>query len=159
MSLVSKFGFTNVSASTHTVTPKNLSVMTNYALTMDEPNETDLDNKTCPLDQPERLSFKCQKVNKVSTTLELQHPAPVTTGIQYVVKLDEVLRTTSTEDPTFVVDEPVVAYITIRHQRSSNITSDHVAEIFNRLIGACQKEDGSWRFDDLMRSALKPTEN
>lgn len=159
MSYTSSFGYTNSTASQHPVTPKNIKVTTNYALKADEPTEVVLDNKTCPLDKPEALSFMCTDLKKVSTRNEIQHPTANTSGVQYVVKLDEVLSTTSDTDAGYRTDEPVVMYLTVRHQKSGNVTAALLADVFCRLIGALQKEDGTWRFDELMRSALKPTVN
>lgn len=159
MSYTSSFGFTNNDASTKLVTPKKIGVMDNYALKQDEPTQVVLDNKTCKLDMPESLTFMCTDLKKVSTVNEVQHPSSVTSGVQYVIKLDEILTTTSTTDATYRVDEPVVAYLTIRHQKSGNVTPDLIGTIVERLLGACRKEYGTWRFNELMRSALKPTEN
>lgn len=159
MALTSSFGFTNTTASTNLVTPIEDGLVTNYALKADEAETVVLDNKTCPLDQGELVTFRCQDLAKVSSSQTIQNPTKALNGVQYVIKLEDILRTTSTTDPTFKVDEPVVAYLTIRHQKSGNITSALVASIVTRLIGACRKADGTWRFDDLMRSALKPTED
>lgn len=159
MALTSSFGFTNNAASTKPMTPTNLKVVDVYALKADEPTQVTLDNKTCPLDKGEVLNYMCTDLKRVSTAVDIQHPAEVTTGVQYVIKLDEVLTTTSDSDSEYRVDEPVVAYLTIRHQKSGNITNDLIGQVVTRLIGACRREDGSWRFDDLMRSALKPTSN
>lgn len=159
MSLTSSFGFTNVVVSGHTVAPIDIGPVTNYALKQDEPTSVVMDNKTCPLDQGELLTYKCQDIPKVTTSQLIHNPAKVAAGVQYVIKLEEILRTTSSTDSSFIVDEPVVAYLVVRHQKSGNITSDIVSGIAERLLGACRKEDGTWRFDELMRSALKPVEN
>lgn len=157
MSKVSKFGFSNTTASTQVETPIAVGVLTNYALKQDEPTVVDLDNKTCPFDQGELLSYKCQDVKKVSTVQDILFPAPVATGVQYVIKLEEILSTTDGTDANYRVDEPIVAYLTIRHPKSGNINGALVGTVVDRLMGACRKADGSWRFDDLMRSSLKPT--
>lgn len=157
MSKVYSFGFTNVTASTHVETPVAIAPVTNYALVQDEPTSVVLDNKTCPIDQGELLSFKCQNVKKVATSQDILFPAPVSTGLQYVIKLEEILSTTDTVDPSYRVDEPIVAYLTIRHPKSGNISSDTIGKVVDRLMGACRKADGSWRFNEMMRSSLKPT--
>lgn len=157
--MTSSFGFTNVTDSAHLITPKNLQLLEEYALKQDEPTVVELDNVTCPLDQGEIVSFKCSNVNRVSTSQEIRNPAKVVTGVQYLAKVEEILRTTSATDADFVVDEPIVAYLTIRHPKSGNITSAHIETVVNRLLGTLTKADGTWRFDELMRSALKPTED
>lgn len=159
MAIKSSFGFTNKTASQHTVTPIDMDVVTNYALIEDEPTSCVLSNKTCPIDQGELISFKCQSVKSVSTAQDNLYPATVQTGVQYVVKLEELLSLTSDTDPNFRTDLPIVAYLTIRHTKNGQITDDIIGQVVNRLIGACRRDDGTWRFDDLMRSSLKPESN
>lgn len=158
MSLTSNFAFQNKDAMTATITPVDLKPVTNYAKVEDEPTSCVLTNKTTPLDQGETLAYRCQPVSKVSTSLVIQNPSKVTNGIQYVIKLDEILRTTN-DAGEIICDEPVVAYLTIRHQASGNITNALIGTVVTRLLGACMREDGTFRFDDLMRSALVPTAN
>lgn len=159
MAVSSNFGFQNKTDSTHPVTPINLGVLDNYALVEDEPTSCVVSNTTCPIDQGELVSYKCQNVKNVSTSQDILYPGPVSAGVQYVVKVEEILSTASDTDPTFRVDVPIIAYLTIRHTKSGEVSDDVIGKVVNRLIGACQKSDGSWRFGDLMRSALKPTEN
>lgn len=157
MAKTTNFGFSNNTASATTISPIALGLMTNYALVTDEPSEVRLDNKTAPLDQGEIVSFKSREIPKVATSLKNYYPAPVTTGIQYVVEVEEMLTTTVDSDATYRVDEPITAYLTIRHPKSGNITQDHIVQVIQRLVGACLNDSGEWRFEELMRSALKPT--
>lgn len=149
-------GYTNTDKNSNvTISVPNLKPVTNYARIEDEPTVAVVSNVTCPIDQGELLTYRCNEVDHVSTSQKVRNPAKVQDGIQYVVKLEDIFRTSlATGD---IVDEPVVAYITIRHPRSSNITKDIVDSMFARLIGACYKADGTTRFNDLMRSALMPT--
>lgn len=158
MAINSKFGFTNTVVSEAKVSPIKLGMTTNYALTEDEPTSCVLSNVTAPIDQGELISYKCQSVKNVSTSQDILYPNKVQAGIQYVVKVEDILSTTSDTDPTFRVDTPIVAYLTIRHPKDGAITSDMIATVVARLLGACRKDDGTWRFDDLMRSSLRPTE-
>lgn len=155
MALTSSFGFTNVSENTHKVTPTALQETSKYAKITDDAAEVRLSNKTTPLDQGEIISYKAMQMPKINSVQTVQNPTPVSTGVQYVVKLDEILRTKDA-DGNIVCDEPIVMYLTVKHQLSSNIQPSHVETIFKRLCGACMKSDGTYRFDDLMRSALEP---
>lgn len=152
------FGFTNKTASTHTITPVNIDPVSVYAKTEDTATSCALKNKTAPLSQGELLSYQCTEINSVSTKQNIVNPAKTTAGVQYIVRLDEILRTT---DPNgdYIVDEPIVMYLTVRHPNSSYITASHIAEVFTRLCGALQRDDGTYRFDDLMLSALAPVAN
>lgn len=156
MAKMTTFSFTNTSESEVTLKPIALGLISNYALVTDEPSEVRLDNKTAPLDQGEIVSFKAREIPKVATSLKNYYPAPVTTGIQYVIEVEEMLTTTVDSDATYRVDEPITAYLTIRHPKSGNITQAHITEVLQRLIGACLDDEGNWRFEELMRSALKP---
>lgn len=156
MAITTTFGFTNTTASSKTVAPVDVKMKSNYALIEDEPNSCVMSNKTCPIDQGELVSYKCQTVKNVSTAQDVLYPAKVQTGIQYVIKVEDLLSVKSDSDPNFRTDLPVVAYLTIRHTKNGAITEDIVSQVVNRLLGACRKADGTWRFGDLMRSSLKP---
>lgn len=156
MALTTKFGFTNTTASSKTVAPVDVKMKSNYALIEDEPSSCVMSNKTCPIDQGELVSFKCQTVKNVSTAQDVLYPAKVQTGIQYVIKVEDLLSVTSDTDPNFRTDLPIVAYLTIRHTKNGAITDEIISQVVSRLLGACRKADGTWRFGDLMRSSLKP---
>lgn len=156
MAITTTFGFTNTTASAKTIAPVDVKMKANYALIEDEPDSCVMSNKTCPIDQGELVSYKCQTVKNVSTAQDVLYPAKVQTGIQYVVKVEDLLSIKSDTDPNFRIDLPIVAYLTIRHTKNGAITDDVIAQVVNRLLGACRKTDGSWRFSDLMRSSLKP---
>lgn len=158
MPKTSSFGYTNITENTVSVKPIDLKVVTNYAKVEDEADVVVLSNKTAPLDQGELVTYRANPLEKVSSTQIVQNPAPVRNGIQYVIKVEEILRTIDSVTGK-VVDEPVVAYLTIRHQVSGNVTPAIVTETVKRCLGACMRTDGTWRFDDLMRSALSPTTN
>lgn len=158
MATTSSFSFTNTTASSHSVTPIDLKLTSNYARTEDEADVCVLSNKTATLDQGELITYRSNELDKVSTSQTLQYPMPVRNGVQYVIKAEEILRTTD-EAGNILCDEPIVAYLTIRHQKSSHITNALVAQVVSRVLGACVREDGTFRFDDLMRSALVPIED
>lgn len=160
MAVTTNFAFSNETASTHSPTQYALGAKTNYALVGEQPTVVELQNKTAPLDQGERLTFRCQDVDKVSTTQTIQNPSKVRNGVQYVVKLEEILRTTDNTSGDIIYDEPLVMYLTVRHQKTGTITPAHITKVFGRLIGACFDETtGEFRWPDLMRSALQPVED
>lgn len=154
--MATSFSYTNKTASTKALTPIDIDPISQYARTEDTATSCELKNKTAALGQGELLSYQCTDVKNISTKQPVLYPAPVTSGVQYIVRLDELLRTTK-EDGTIMCDEPIVMYLTVRHPSSSNIKPAHIEEIFNRLCGALQRDDGTMRFDDLMLSALTPT--
>lgn len=158
MARTSTFGYTNTDTNEATMNSYALNVPSNYALLEDEPNQVIIDNKTAPLDQQELITYMAKPVNSVNTRATIQHPSGIKGGIQYVVKVEEVLSTVSTEDENFRVDEPITAYLTVRHPKSGNITSSTITTVVERLLSACRTDSGDWRWDDLMRSAIKPTE-
>lgn len=156
MARTSSFGFTNQTAGTHTVTPLVLGLTSNYALARDNDNVVDLNNKTAPISQEELITFRSRGVKDIPMQITVNNPAPVKNGIEYGIKLEEILQTTDSTDAAFVVDDPITCTVTFRHKRSGYITNQHVATVFLRAISCLMKEDGSWRFDDLMRSAERP---
>lgn len=155
MAKTSSFGYTNVTLNTVKANPVDLKVVTNYARIEDEADVCVLCNKTAPLDQGELITYRSNDLDRVSSSQVIQNPTPVKNGIQYVIKAEEILRTTDSVNLT-VYDEPVVVYLTIRHQKTGNVTPAIVAGAVERCLGACMRTNGTWRFDDLMRSALAP---
>jgi hypothetical protein len=157
MARTSSFGYTNTTASTTvTVIPIKEKLTSNYAVKQDTADTTVLNNKTAPVDVEEIITFRSRDLKQVNSSLNIQYPSPVKSGIQYQVVVEDTLSTTDTADADFRVDEPIVAQLTIRHPKSGNIGNTQVAAVVLRLISACMREDGSWRFDDLMRSAERP---
>lgn len=156
MAKVSAFTFTNKTASANTLTPLALGLTSNYAVSTEVANQAVLNNKTADIDAMELISYRTQSVKNVANNLDIRNPAKVTSGIQYGVQIEETLVTTDSDDATFRVDEPIVASLNIRHPKSGNIDNSIVAEVVLRLISTLMRADGSWRFDDLMRSAERP---
>lgn len=152
----SSFAYSNKTDSTHTIKPVSIGIVSNYAKVVDEPSLVQMSNKTCPLDQGELVSYRCNDIDKVTSTQKVQNPSKVRNGVQYVVKCEEILRTTDAEGK-IICDEPVIAYVTIKHQKSGNITAALVEEVFRRVVGAMYKSDGTSRIADLMRNAIVPT--
>lgn len=156
MARVSSFGFTNTSSSTNVLTALALGMTSNYAIAEDTADSALLNNKTAPIDVEEKITFRTRNIAQVNTSLNNQYPSPVKNGIQYQVMVEDMLSTTDTTDTSFRVDEPIVAQLTVRHPKSGNITSAKVQETILRLISSLIKADGTWRIDDLMRSAERP---
>lgn len=155
MAKSSSFGFTNTTAGAHDVDQIALGLTTNYALTSDQANNVVLNNKTAPIDQEEIVTVRSGNID-IKSKANIMYPAPVKTGMEYGVRLDEVLSTTDSADPSYRVDEPIICSITFRHPKSGNITNAIVAQVFQRAISTLMKADGTWRFADLMRSAERP---
>lgn len=156
MALTSAFRFTNTSDGTQKITQKAIGITTNYASIQEDASTAVLNNKTAPIDAEEIVTYRSKSIPKVDTDLNIQYPSPVKAGIQYQIMVEDTLSTTDSADPTFRVDEPIVAQLTIRHPKSGNITSNIIGSVVVRLLSAAMKADGTWRFDDLMRGAEKP---
>lgn len=158
MAKVSSFKFTNTTDSTHDITPKQLDVVDNYAVERDTANIAIINNKTAPIDAQETISYSSNVIPEVKHGLNIQNPSKVSGGIMYTVQVQDTLVTEDSATD-FRVDEPICAVLQIRHPRSGNITGDLVSQVVTRLISACRRSDGTWRFDDLMRSAERPVIN
>lgn len=156
MSKQSSFGFTNTSLGTHDVDQIALGLTSNYSLQEDAADVVKMNNKTAPIDKEELISFRSRTGKKIATELNIQYPSPVSNTVEYSVRVDDVLSTTDTADANYRIDEPIVVSIAFRHPKSGNITSTHVATVLQRAISALMKADGTWRMDDLMRSAERP---
>lgn len=151
------FNVTNVSDASKTLTYKALGLVDNYALKEDEPTRCVIANSTSPLDAGELISFSATDIKKVTTDQDILYPAGVTAGVQYQIRVEDVLSTTSDTDASFRVDQPVVMMLTVRQPKSSYVSDEVMTTMLQRLMGAVMKSDGSTRFSDLARSSLKPT--
>lgn len=156
MAKTSAYVFTNTAEAAAKLPLQNLGLATKYAITGDSADVVTLDNKTAPLDAQEIIQIRSRRVSKISTPLNIQHPAPVAGGIEYSIRVDDTLRTTDSADPNFVVDEPITCTITIRHPRSGNFTNETAGAALIRAVSAFVKADKTWRFEDLMRSQERP---
>lgn len=156
--MTSSFSFTNKTAGTNVGTVA-VSPVSYYAKTVDEPTEARISNKTCTIDQGELITYRSREIDKVTSQLQVLYPARVLNGVEFGVRLDELLRTTDANG-SIVCDEPIVATLTVKAPKSSNITYSVINEVVQRLLGACYDETAQkFRWDDLMRSSLVPAEN
>lgn len=158
MADTSSFTFTNVTAGDN-VAMTAMQMVTNYAKTQDEPSEAVLTNKTASIDQPEVISYRGRKIDRVATVNTISYPCKVQEGVEYGIRLDEVLRNKDANG-NILYDDPIVASITFKHLRSAYVTPAIMTQILGRLLGALYDETtDTFRFGDLMRQALVPSEN
>jgi hypothetical protein len=159
--LSSSFKYTNTTAAaSKSISLVDMKEVENYALIEDEPNKVQLDNTTAPVDASEVLIYRGKRVDKVNTNLTLPSKTSVVTkGVQYAIQLEGDIVTTDSDDSTFRQDDPVIMYLTVIHPISGFVSDSLLGQHLGRLVSACQKEDGTWRFNELMRLGLKPTED
>lgn len=158
MALTSSFGFTN-NTDGKAMTSKALGLLTNYGRKSDEPEEAILTNKTCGNDRGELVAIRSRAIPQVNSNLVIQNPAKVLNGVEFGVRLDEVLRTTD-ESGNIVCDEPIVMTLTVKSPMSSTVSSDIITQVFLRLCGTVYDATADcWRWNDWMKSCLVPTED
>lgn len=166
MAITSSFSFTNTTAAGFTVTPVEVGEKTNYtpsstykqkAAKNDLPYTEAYSNVTASTDQDEALTLTSKPIKSVNNMLpSTAYPSRQKGGVQYQVRLDEMLRTYD-NDGNIMFDEPIVAYLTIRHPRSPYITASIVDTIVKRLLGSCYTSAGASRWNDLMRGNVTPS--
>jgi hypothetical protein len=157
MAKTSSFSFTNTVASLVTIPLVKLGLVSNYGVTADEPTYVDLSNVTAATDQAEKLTVRCKSIPTIDTNgVSILYPNPVKGGVQYVLSLTDVLRTTDDANG-FIVDHPIVAYLTIRHDLSGDITDEHIETVLSRLLSSLYDDAGNCRLSKLRRKAIKPT--
>lgn len=152
----STWGYTNTTDGVD-ITPKALGLKSNYAVVADTANEVVLVNTTTPIDQTEVVTIRSSVIPKVNTSgyLPVPNPAANRTGVTYQVQTEVLLRTT--KDDGTITDHPIVFYTHVRHERSGDITAELVQEAFIRHISTFMHDDGTFRFNEYMRSALQPS--
>lgn len=153
---VTKFGFSNTT---------QLHLLTDYGLVVDDPGHCKLENKTCPIDQPEAITIK--GLNTTKPASELNYTPKVSTQgtssyTQFMVKVDDVLRTQLEDGETHAVlevieDNILSAYLVVRAPRSAEVTDEHIRTIIDRVIMATKTDAGQERISQFRRLALRPT--
>lgn len=162
------FTYTNTTQAVDYDPTIKLGMSSNYARITDEPNMARVTNKTASIEQPELITYRCDPIKKVSTAINVMNPSPNLAGVQYTVKIEEVDRAVVGSD---TIDEPIAMWLTIKHPTSNRWDNAKVASVFRRLVSALLKDQATtgsaapitdatdWRFEDLMRSALMPTQD
>lgn len=156
MATTYSWGYSNSTASSVTATLQNLGDYSNYGRVQDEPTVCELSNKTSPLDQPESLFYKARQ-EKVSTSM-LTNPPKSRDGVYYSVTVKDILRESRDDGTTY--DHPIDCIVAFRHGTAHNWTDQEINNVLSRALGALYNETSEgWRFKDLQRSALAPTED
>lgn len=133
---------------------------TKYAKVVDEPGCVVLSAKDASLDTTELITYRYSDVKKVSTTMENQNPPKIKSGVQYVVKVETLLRVDDTTSPSGKTDLPVVGYLTLRHPRHAAITNTELKKVVQMVLGASYDTTKTgFRFEDLAKGAVSPTED
>lgn len=147
-------------SSTVTLKPIVMNPATKYARIVDEPGCVVVSAKDAALDTSELITYRYSDVKKVSTTMENQNPPKVKGGVQYVIKVETLLRVNDESSPSGKVDLPVVGYLTLRHPRHASITSTELEKMTQMVIGASYDFTKSkFRFEELAKGAVTPTED
>lgn len=151
-------GYTNYTPSTYVLPVRKLGELSNYSIVEDEAGVTILANVTSPVDQLERISIKAQNIPEVKVSQGISNPAPVKTGVQYSVKVEDIMTTTDSSDPTYRVDEPIVVTLTVKHNQSATFTAERVLGAIGRAVSALMCDDGTTsRIPALQRLSTRPT--
>lgn len=157
MALSANFSFTNNTVASDELRYVDLDPVTDYGLTHDEPDRVSLTNKTAAIDQPELITYQADHVSNINSYVTNPNPPKTGEVMRYGVRIDELLRVTSSDNDDYVVDYPIVMNITVKHAANNLITASMVENVFKRLLGTLVRNDGTYRFDDLMRHSLRPT--
>lgn len=157
VTLSSSLGFTNTTAGA-AINSTDLKIQVNYGM-INAPRpaeETRLMNKTGPVDQKELISYRNRHIDSVNTYNKIYYPARVTSGQEFGIRLDEVLRTQDSNG-FIICDEPIVLSISYKAPMSSNISNQVLTEIFSRALGALDRDaDGNIDFMSLMMGSTNP---
>lgn len=140
-----------------TASAETIGLTTNFAPVVNQPGTWMARNNGSILNQNEVVALKAEDIKSVSNNLKLpENTIILRQGIQYVVKIEEDLRTVSSTDPSFQQDDPVVMYVVVRHPNSAFVNGAIIDKMFARLQQVIKKPDGKTRWDDLMRLSTQP---
>jgi len=150
----STFSFTNTTNRTTSVPVTEIDI-DDYAMREDEPESCTITNTTTNMDQPELVTYQCGTLKRIPTKNTNLYPPTVEGGVQYGIRIDELLRV-QTDDGDTLYDLPIVATLTFKHPSNAAITSGHVETVLSRLLGCLYKDESTTRINDMMRLAIRP---
>lgn len=156
MALTSTFGYTNTTRSEHEITPYNIDLSSDYAVTTDDPMKVVLKNVTSPIDQIETITFQAQELNSLNQEEKNANPPKVAGGRLVTVKIEDKKRVTSSLSDTDISDYPASVSISFRFAKTQYVTAADLAELLERNLGAIQSSDGQYILDKLMMLKLNP---
>lgn len=160
MATTYSFGVSNTTASTATLAPIKLGLLTNYGKIIDEPTESRLTNSGSALLQDEYITYNCKRTIP-KFNVPNYNPGPVKDGLLYSLDYQVILR--ETRDDGTVIDHPIRIKTSVMHDIAAPWTvvpgggSSYVKQAFLRAISGFFHDDGTERFNDIAKSALVPT--
>jgi hypothetical protein len=138
----------------------NMQPVSTFGLDIDNGDICALTNSQSPIDAVARASFMAENISKVATTLTLPN-GKVVPGMHVTIKYEDSLRETVTEDSTVIkkVDYPLNYSVQFRVPLIDGMDSTVNNKMLKALLGLFFKADGSTRFNQLVRSSLRPTQD
>jgi hypothetical protein len=161
MSKVINFLFTNKTATvSKSLSLYDMAEMSNYGV-KDTDGKSRLINTTGTDfgTQSEYVTYSAKSVPSVKVNIPVQNPQKKTKGVQYGVQVEDILRTTDTDDDSEIIDNPIRVQIIIAHENSSAITEARIGEVLGRAVSSLQHANGDWRFNELASLATRPSTN
>lgn len=131
-----------------------------FGLDADNGDICALTNSQSPIDAVARASYMAENISKVATTLTLPN-GKVVPGMHVTIKYEDSLRETVTEEGTVIkkVDYPLNYSLQFRVPLIDGIDNAVNNKMLKALLGLFYTSDGSTRFDQLVRSSLRPTQD
>lgn len=160
MSKSASFGFMDTVA-----TPKNLPIpdltYTDFGIEAFQADKVSIVNKTSPMDQLEHVRFQCQEVPDIykGSSIDPSAYSASRKGVSVAVVLNDVLRVTESTDPTYQLDLPCKATLTLVVPQSTYLTADLIMALLKRNVAAWFDTGvvTSDRIMALVRGSMKPT--
>lgn len=145
MAKSASFGFTNTSW---------LKINSNYDMIgAKESDKCALSNKTCALDQEERISFMSSNTSSTTVSQGVVYPSAVKASSRASVLLEEVLRETDSGDATYVQDYPIRVTVTIQGVKNAYLDDT----LLSGLVARAKMAGDAIGWNALLRGAVVPT--
>lgn len=162
MSITTTNTAVNKEVSEHTSKIVNLDLGENYFLAEDEPGKCVLVNATTDIDKPEAITYQTQSVKSVAGYGTPTNPSTTSRFMQTSIKVSNIFSTFDNSATSEVVDGRVDDQLTMtlsfKYPVSGYVKTPVLEEMLSRLLGAVYKQDGTTRFNELLRGAMKPRE-
>lgn len=158
------FGPTNTTASASGVSTDKIGLLSNYGKKelATSCSYTSKSSAHSPKDVSEWMELRSRSVEQPKLHIPVTYPWTTkgSTCQEFGSKVELIDRNNiGTENNPIYVDEPYKATLTITAPNSANSTPEKVQFVLERLISALRKDDGTFRFDDLMAGIIKVEAN
>lgn len=159
---VISFGYTDTITTSKKLDRPDLDFKQDFAKVAEEEHLTIVSNLTTPVDQPETFRWQIQDIADIYKGSGVDPSVHATSkkGFSLVVQVNDILRVTDDQDPSFQTDLPVSAHLVLKAPKSQYLTEAALETVIGRCVAALFSTGSTStdRLKQLVRGAMTPSE-